>query len=134
MKDQKKRRGFMCMFIYCSSPSSHFQAWHLFHVHVKWVGYPLPSSQDYSIESISSPTGYSSGHPWRLVSISSSQCCQVILFDVPISLKIVCLKVYQLYSPLYHSPMYQSYFDHYIIYPCFVSIGYINAFLRWISS
>ena len=32
--------------------------------------------------------------------------------------------------------MCQSYFDHYIIYPCFVSIdeGYINAFLRRISS
>ena len=52
MKDQKKRRGFMRMFIYCSSPSSHFQAWHPFRVHVKWVGYPLPPSQDYSIESI----------------------------------------------------------------------------------
>ena len=37
-------------------------------------------------------TGYSSGHPWRLVSVSSSQCCQVILSDVSISLKIVCLE------------------------------------------
>ena len=52
MKDQKKRRGFMHMFIYYSSPSSHFQAWYLFCVHVKWVGYPLPPSHDHSIESI----------------------------------------------------------------------------------
>ena len=42
----------MHMFIYCNSPSSHFQAWHPFRIHVKWVGYPLPPSQDYSIESI----------------------------------------------------------------------------------
>ena len=33
-------------------------------------------------------------------------------------------------------PLCQSNFDHYIIYPCFVSIdgGYIKAFLRRISS
>ena len=42
----------MDVFIYCSCPLSHFQAWHLFHVHVKWVGYPLPPIQDYSIEFI----------------------------------------------------------------------------------
>ena len=38
-----------------------------------------------------SPTGYSSGHPWRLVFVSSIQCCQVILSDVPISMEIGCL-------------------------------------------
>ena len=37
-------------------------------------------------------TGYSSSHPWRLVFVSSSQCCRVILSNVPISLKIVCLE------------------------------------------
>lgn len=37
-------------------------------------------------------TGYSFSHPWHLVSVSSSQYYQVILFDVPISLKIVCLE------------------------------------------
>ena len=42
----------MHMCLYCSSPSSHFQAWYPFRIHVKWVGYPLPPSQDYSIESI----------------------------------------------------------------------------------
>ena len=38
------------------------------------------------------PTGYSSGHPWRLVSVSLSQCFRVILSDVLISLKIACLE------------------------------------------
>ena len=42
----------MCVFIYCNYPLSHFRAWHQFRVHVKWVGYPLPLSLDYSIESI----------------------------------------------------------------------------------
>ena len=37
-------------------------------------------------------TSCSSSHPWSFVSVSSSPCCQVILSDVPISLKIVCLE------------------------------------------
>ena len=43
------------------------------------------------------------------------------------------LLVIQSFVPI---PMCQSYFDHYIIYPCFVSIneGYINAFLQQILS
>ena len=52
MKDQKKRRGFTHVFISFSYPLSHFRAWHLFHIHVKWVGSPLPTSHDYSIEFI----------------------------------------------------------------------------------
>ena len=41
------------------------------------------------------------------------------------------LLIIQSFVPL---PICQSYFDHYIIYPCFMSIdeGYINAFLQWI--
>ena len=50
------------------------------------------------------PTGYSSSHQWCLVFVSSSQCCQVILFDIPISLKIICPEIYSLSSPLYLSP------------------------------
>ena len=104
MKDQKKIRGFTHMFLYCSSPSSHLQAWYPFHVHVKWEGYPLPSSHDYSHWVYTPPTGYYSGHPWRLVSVSSSQCCRVILSNIPISLKIVFPKAYSTSSPLYRSP------------------------------
>ena len=92
MKDQKKRKGFTHMFISCSYRLSHFRAWHPFRVHVKWVGYPLPPSQDYSIWVYSLPTSYSSSHPWRLLFVSSSQCCWVILSDVPMSLKIVFLE------------------------------------------
>ena len=50
------------------------------------------ASESNAIWVYSPPTGYSSGHPWRLVSISSNQCCHVILSDVPISLMIVCLE------------------------------------------
>ena len=52
----------------------------------------------------SPPTGYSSSHPWRLVSVSLSQCCRVILSDIPISLKIMCLEAYSLSNPSYQSP------------------------------
>ena len=93
MKDQKKRRGFTHMF-FCSSSSSCLQTWHPFRISVKWVGYPLPPSHDYSHWVYTSLTGYSSGHPWRLVSVSSSQCCQVTLSDMPISLKIVFPEAY----------------------------------------
>ena len=50
------------------------------------------------------PTGYCSSHPWNLVSISSSQCYQVILSDVPISLKIVFLESisYLVLCPISH--------------------------------
>ena len=54
--------------------------------------YIAPESWSFLLSLYTSPTSYSSGHPWSLVSISSSQCCQVILSDVPISLKIVCLE------------------------------------------
>ena len=101
MKEQKKSGGFMHKYISCSSPSSHLQTWHPFRISVKWVGYPLPPGHDYSHWVYTSPNGYSSSHPWRLVSVSSSQCCRVILSDIPISLKIVCLETYLLSSPSY---------------------------------
>lgn len=49
-------------------------------------------------------TGYSSDHSWHLVFVSSSQCCQVILSDVPISLKIVLLESinYPFLCPISH--------------------------------
>ena len=96
MKDQKKRTGFMCVFIYCSYPLSHFQAWHPFRVHVKWVGYPLPPSPDYSIESIL--------HRLVTLPVIHGVWClfrRVILSDIPTSLKIVCLETYSLSSPSY---------------------------------
>ena len=131
MKDQKKRKGFMHMFISCSCPLSHFQAWHPFHM----GGFFIASESRLFPRVHSPPTGYSSGHPWRLVSISSSQCCWVILSDIPISLKIVYPEAYSLSSPSYQSPCVSLTLIN-IIYPCFVSIdgGYIKAFLRRISS
>ena len=97
MKDQKKRKGFTHMFISCSCPLSHFQAWHPFHM----GGFFIASESRLFPRVHSPPTSYSSGHPWRLVSVSSSQCCRVILSDIPTSLKIVCLETYSLSSPSY---------------------------------
>ena len=116
----------MHMFIYCSCPLSHFRAWHPFHIHVKWVGYPFPPSQDYSIEFIL--------HRLVTLPVIHGVWClfrRVILSNLPTSLKIVCLETYSL-----SSPSYQSNFNRYLIYPCFVSIdgGYIKASLRQISS
>jgi hypothetical protein len=85
------------MFISCSCPLSHFQAWHPFHM----GGFFIASESRLFPRVHSPPTGYSSGHLWRLVSISSSQCYRVILSDIPTSLKIVCLETYSLSSPSY---------------------------------
>ena len=83
----------------------------------------------------SPPTSYSSGHPWRLVYVSSSQCCQVILSDVPISLKIVCLKftscpvlctdlhVSVLFWSLHHLPLFCV--DWWRIHQCLPSTNFI---------
>ena len=97
MKDQKKRRGFMHVFISRSCPLSHFRAWHSFHM----GGFFIASKSRLFHRVHSPPTGYSSSHPWCLVSVSSSQCCRVILSDIPTSLKIVCLVTYSLSSPSY---------------------------------
>ena len=102
MKDQKKRRNFIRVFIYCSCPLSHFRAWHPLHIHMG--GFSVASGSRLFHRVHSPPTGYSSSHPWHLVSVSSSQCCRVILSDIPISLKIVCPKAYSLSSPSYQSP------------------------------
>ena len=100
MKDQKKRRGFMHVFIPCSRPLSHFQSWHPFHM----GGFSI-ASESRLFHQVHSPlTGYSSSHQWCSVSISSSQCCRVILSDIPTSLKIVCLETYSLSNPSYQSP------------------------------
>ena len=88
------------MFIRCSCPLSHFRAWHPFHM----GGFFIASESRLFPWVHSPPTGYSSGHPWRLVSVSSSQCCRVILSDFPISLKIICLNTYSLSSPSYQPP------------------------------
>ena len=88
------------MFIFCSCPLSHFRAWHPFHMD----GFFIASESRLFPRVHSPPTGYSSSHPWRLVSVSSSQCCRVILSDIPTSLKIVCLETYSLSSPSYQSP------------------------------
>lgn len=82
------------------------------------------------------PTSYSSSHPWRLMSVSSSQCYQVTLSNVPIRLKIVFAKsllVVQSFVPIPCVSVLLWSLHH---YPCFVSIyeGYINAFLRQISA
>jgi hypothetical protein len=97
MKDQKKRKGFTHMFISCSCPLSHFQTWHPFHM----GGFFIASESRLFPRVHSPPTGYSSGHPWRLVPVSSSQCYRVILSDIPTSLKIICLETYSLSSPSY---------------------------------
>ena len=135
MKDQKKRRGFMQMFLNCNIPSSYLQTWHPFHVYVKLVGYPLPLSHDYSHWVYTPSTSYSSSHPWHLVSVSSSQCCQVILSDVPISLKIICLKftscpvlctdphVLVLLWSLHHLPLFHV--DWWRIHQCLPSADFI---------
>ena len=100
MKDQKKRKGFTHMFIFCSCPLSHFRARHPFHM----GGFFIASESRLFPWVHSPPTGYSSGHPWHLVSVSSSRCCRVILSDFPISLKIICLNTYSLSSPSYRPP------------------------------
>ena len=83
----------------------------------------------------SPPTGYSFGHPWHLVSISSSQCYQVILSDMPISLKIVCLKftscrvlcinphVSVLLWSLHHLPLFRV--NWWRIYQCLPLVDFI---------
>ena len=93
MKKKRKSRGFYGHILLCSSPSSHLQTWNMFRVYVKWVGYPLPLSHVIFMSPYTLPFGYSSSHPWRMMFISLSQCCQVILSDVPKSLKIVFLEL-----------------------------------------
>ena len=86
----------MCSFL----AAVHFQAWHPFHM----GGFFIVSESRLFPRVHSPPTGYSSSHPWHLVSVSSSQCCRVILSDIPINLKIVCLETYLLSSPSYSPP------------------------------
>ena len=101
------------MFIFCSCPLSHFRAWHPFHM----GGFFIASESRLFPRVHSPPTGYSSGHPWRLVSVSSSQCCRVILSDFPISLKIICLNTYSLSSPCHSCGTLETIFHHW----CFSS-------------
>ena len=135
MKDQKKRRGFMCMFIYCSCPLSHFWAWHSFHDYVKWVGYLLPLSPDYSIEFIlrrlvTLPVIHGVWCLFRQVNVAESY-----YLISQLAWKSSALNLTH-YLVLRTSPPVSDNFDHYIIYPCFMSIdgGYIKASLRRISS
>ena len=97
MKDQKKRKGFTHVSVPCSCPLSHFRAWHPFHM----GGFFIASESRLFPRVHSPPTGYTSSHPWHLVSVLSSQCCRVILSDIPIRLKIICLETYSLSSPSY---------------------------------
>ena len=100
MKDQKKRKGFYAYVRSCSCPLSHFRARHPFHM----GGFSIASESRLFPWVHSPPTGYSSGHPWRLVSVSLSQCCRVILSDLPNSLKIICLTLTR-YPVLRTSPL-----------------------------
>ena len=86
MKEQKKSGGFMHNIFYAIVYRV------IFKLGTHLVGYPLPPSHVLPMSLYTPPTGYSSDHPWRLVFVLLSQCCQVILSNVAISLKIVCLE------------------------------------------
>ena len=68
---------------------SHLRTWHPFHVYVKWVGYPFSLSHFIPMSPYTLLNGYSSSHPWQMMPVSSSQCCQVISSDMPKGLVIV---------------------------------------------
>ena len=111
----------MSFYFYRSSPLSHLQTWHSFHISVKWVGYPLSPSHFVLMSPYTLSNGYSSNHPWWMMFVSSSQCYQVISSNMPKGLEIVwheliSLKsfspfthvlvfLYQLWS-LYHIPLF----------------------------
>ena len=94
----------MRVFIYCNSPLSHFLSLALVSCLCQMGGFSIASNSKLFHRVHSTPTGYSSGHPWHLVSVSLSQCCRVILSDIPIILKIVCPEAYSSSSPSYQSP------------------------------
>ena len=123
----EKAWGFYAQHILCNSPLSHLQTCHPFCIYVKWVGYLLPLSHVIPMSPSTPLTCYSSNHPLRLVSVSSSQCCQVILYDMPIVWRLSTLSLSAISS-----------FVPFLMcqYPCFMSIekGFLNSFLRWISS
>jgi hypothetical protein len=98
MKDQKKRRGFTQLsiesFSSLASVSRSFQM----------GGLSIASESRLFHRVHSLPTGYSSSHLWHLVFVSSSQCCGVILSNIPISLQIIFPEAYSLSNPSYQSP------------------------------
>ena len=104
MKDQKKRKGFYAYVHFLQLSIESFSSLASVSRSCQIGGFSIASESQLFHRVHSPPTGCSSSHPWRLVSVSSSQCCRVILYDIPINLQIICLEAYSLSSPSCQSP------------------------------